>query len=123
MQKIPLNLAKAGMKLAKPIARDNGMVVAAEGLELTDALLERLANMEIERIVVMGNPVDMGGVGLDVLYAKRAERQDHLFRNYEDDKWMQSIKKFIKDFFELKAVQNRPPEDDEQEDQESEEQS
>ena len=61
MQKIPLSLAKAGFVLAKPVLRDNGMVLVAEGTELTEALLARLASMEVASLTVEGAPVDMEG--------------------------------------------------------------
>ncbi|WP_029893343.1 hypothetical protein, partial [Desulfohalovibrio reitneri] len=104
MQKIPLNLAKPGMKLGKPVLRDNNLVVVAQGTELSDSLLMRLENMGIERITVEGNPVDMGGAAGDTAASKRLERLDHLFRGHEGDKWMNQVKKFLTNYFRMKAA-------------------
>lgn len=105
MQKIPLNLVQPGMVLAKPVARPDGMVVAAPGTELTESMLSRFEGMGIEQLVVEGNPVDMEGGGGDTAFDKRIERLDHLFRKHESDKWMNQIKRLIKHFFKMKAAQ------------------
>jgi hypothetical protein len=116
MQKIPLNRAKPGMKLAKPVARDNGTVIMAEGMELTESLLTRLENMKIDKIVVQGQPVDMDHGGADTGFSKRLERLDHLFRHHESDPWMRKIKKFLTRYFQVKiAEQNPEPEEEEEE--------
>jgi len=104
MQKIPIDLAGPGMKLAKPVTKENGMTVMAEGMELTESLIVRLKNMNIERITVQGNPVDMGGVGSGTVYAERLERLDHLFRRYGDDKWMMRVKDRMGQYFRIKAA-------------------
>ncbi|GAB6057048.1 hypothetical protein [Desulfonatronum parangueonense] len=104
MQKIPLNLAREGMKLAKPVLRDNGLVLVAENTELTGSLLERLERMEIAMVTVQGNPVDLGaGAGANP-YSVRAGRLDHLFRKHESDPWMQKNKEHLKNYFQLKAA-------------------
>ncbi len=103
MQKIPVKLAAPGMKLAKPVTRENGMVVLAEGLELTDGIINRLVSMNVERIVVQGNPLDLGDGG-DSSWGKKSERLDHLFRRYNDDKWMFRVKGFFREYFNLKAA-------------------
>jgi hypothetical protein len=103
MQKIPLNLAKPGMKLAKPILRENGLVLVAENSELSEALLERLERMDVTMVTVQGNPVDLGGGGKNP-YANRVERLDHLFRKHGDDPWMVKLQTHLKDYFLLKAA-------------------
>lgn len=60
MQKLPIYLAKPGMILARAVAKDNGMALCAEGTELTAALIERLMQMNVTRLTVMGRPVDTG---------------------------------------------------------------
>ncbi len=101
MQKIPLNLVKPGMILGKPVVRENGVVIMAEGTELTDSLIYRLENMKIDRIVVKGNPVDMGNASAGA--AERIKRMDHLFRMHGDDIWMGKVKGFLKRYFAFKA--------------------
>ena len=60
MQKIPLNLAKPGMRLAKAVLNEKGLVLCGEGVELSDALISRLSNLNINKITVEGHPVDTG---------------------------------------------------------------
>ncbi len=103
MQKIPLNLAKPGMKLAKPILRENGLVLVAENSELSEALLERLERMDVTMVTVQGNPVDLGGGGKNP-YTNRVERLEHLFRKHGDDPWMAKLQTHLKDYFLLKAA-------------------
>ena len=64
MQKIPLMLAKAGMKLSRDVFRGNspiGIPICGKGTELTDALIARLENMDIHTIHVEGHPVWVDG--------------------------------------------------------------
>ena len=103
MQKIPLNLAQAGMVLAKPVTRENGMVLVAEGTELSESVISRLQRMEIPQIVVKGEPLDLDDAG-GASAGKRLERLNHLFRAYEDDPWMQEVKSFFKDYFRSRAA-------------------
>jgi len=104
MQKIPIDLAAPGMKLAKPVTKEGGMTIMAEGMELTDSLISRLDNMKIDRITVQGNPVDMGGAGSGTVYAERVERLDTLFRRYAKDKWMMRVKGRMAQYFQIKAA-------------------
>lgn len=104
MQKIPINLAREGMVLEKAVMRDNGMVLVGQETKLTSALISRLENMDISSIVVKGEPVDMEGVGGSTTYAKRIERLDHLFRQFENDEWMQEVKEFIRGYYRAKAA-------------------
>ncbi|MBI5747997.1 MAG: hypothetical protein HZA00_02650 [Nitrospinae bacterium] len=60
MQKIPLNLAKSGMRLAKAVFNEKGLVLCGEGVELSEALISRLSNLNINKITVEGHPVDTG---------------------------------------------------------------
>ncbi|WP_320174848.1 hypothetical protein [Maridesulfovibrio sp.] len=110
MQKIPVKLAAPGMKLAKPVTRDNGMVVLAEGLELTEGIIQKLESMDVERIVVKGNPVNMGDND-DSSWSKKSERLNHLFRRYSKDKWMFRVKGFFKEYFDLKAAAQKAEEE------------
>lgn len=60
MQKIPLMLAKAGMKLARDIFRGDspvGMPICGKGTELTDSLIARFENMDVQCVHVEGHPV------------------------------------------------------------------
>lgn len=103
MQKIPLNLAKPGMILAKPLLRDNGLVLVAENTKLSETLLQRLERMDIQTITVQGHPVDLGDGG-ETPYAKRLARLDHLFRRHTKDAWMQKVREHIRQYLQLKSA-------------------
>lgn len=60
MQKIPLMLAKAGMTLARDVFRSNspiGIPVCGKDSVLTDNLIARFDNMDVQTIYVEGHPV------------------------------------------------------------------
>jgi len=90
MQKIPIDLATPGMKLAKPVANDRGIVLCGPGSELAEEMITRLSDMGIKRITVQGHPVDTGdsekslGQQTDELHAR--------FRKVEGDPLMRKIK-------------------------------
>lgn len=105
MQKIPIDLAKPGMKLARPVVKDGGITVMAEGMELTEALIDRLDTMKIDKIVVQGNPVDIGEAGGGTAFDERLKRMPHLFRHYKQDKWMSRVRDRMIEYFRFKAAQ------------------
>jgi len=90
MQKIPIDLATPGMKLAKQVANDRGIVLCGPGTELTEEMITRLSDMGAKRITVEGHPVDTGdsekslGQQIDELHAR--------FRKVEGDPLMRKIK-------------------------------
>jgi hypothetical protein len=60
MQKIPLMLAESGMKLARDVFRGDspiGIPICGKGTELTDSLIARLENLDIQTVHVEGHPV------------------------------------------------------------------
>ena len=60
MQKIPLMLAKSGMILARDVFRGEattGIPVCGKGTELTDSLIARFDNMDVQTVYVAGHPV------------------------------------------------------------------
>lgn len=60
MQKVPIELAKPGMVLAKTINNETGMALCGEGTELTDIIIERLKRMNVTHLTLKGHPVDLG---------------------------------------------------------------
>jgi len=58
MQRISIELAAAGMKLAKLVKNKRGMTLCGAGTELTEEIIERLSDMGVKRITVEGHPVD-----------------------------------------------------------------
>ncbi len=111
MQKIPLPLAEPDMVLEKPITRDNGMVLVGPGTVLTEALIERLKNMEIPSIVVQGNPLELDGGGAGTSFGRRGKRLDHLFRHAEDDPFMHDVRMFLGEYFTRKGAVEKMAED------------
>jgi len=99
MQKIPLQLARPEMILAKPVTRENGMVLIAAGTVLTEGLISRLDNMGVELLVVEGETLEMGGGCNEEVLAKKRERLEYLFRNFADDRYMQQVKQLVSDYY------------------------
>jgi 5'(3')-deoxyribonucleotidase len=99
MQKIPLTLAKAGMKLAKPITKANGMPIIAAGVELSDSLISRLDGMGIDKIFVVGD-----AVAASQNPSERVTRLDHLFRRLEADPFQNKVKRYLREYFTIKAA-------------------
>ncbi len=109
MAKVPLSMARPGMVLAKPVFRgDSGMVLVAEGTELTSGILATLERMEVASLVVKG---DVEGLPGAVSIAQRLQRLDHLFRSHEDDPWMEQVKGFLTSHFQenLSGATAAPP--------------
>lgn len=99
MQKIPLTLAKAGMKLAKPITKANGMPIIAAGVELSDSLIARLDGMGIDKVFVVGD-----AVAASQNPSERVTRLDHLFRRLEADPFQNKVKRYLREYFTIKAA-------------------
>jgi hypothetical protein len=99
MQKIPLSLAKPGMKLAKPITKANGMPIIASGVELTESLITKLDGMGIDKVFVIGD-----AVAASQSPSERVTRLDHLFRRLEDDPFMAQVKRHLCEYFTIKAA-------------------
>lgn len=103
MQKIPIDLATPGMKVAKPVANDRGIVLCGPGSELTEEMITRLSDMGIKRITVEGHPVDMGdsekslGQQTDELHVR--------FRKVEGDPLMRKIKNIFLEGLKERANQ------------------
>lgn len=94
MSKIPVSKLVAGMKLAKPVAAKNGMVMLGEGVELTANWIERIQDMGIAYIFVEGPPVQTISKqeALDNLHAR--------FSHVEGKPYMDVIKKIVIDHIE-----------------------
>lgn len=104
MQKIPLNLARAGMFLAKPVTRPDGIAVAAAGSELSESLLDRFDTMGVTHLVVEGEPVKLDGPPGGTSFDKRLERLDFLFRKHTDNVWMAQIRRLMEHYFRMRAA-------------------
>lgn len=103
MQRIPMKFASAGMVLHKPIAREDGMVLAGEGTVLTDSIIDRLKNAEIPSMVVKGRPVPGLESGMDL--RKVQQRLPHLFRKYTNDPLMNTMRNMLHQYLEKAIAQ------------------
>lgn len=99
MQKIPLTLAKPGMKLAKPITKANGMPIIAAGVELTESLIDRLDGMGIDKVFVVGD-----AVAASQNPTERVARLDHLFRRLQEEPFQAKVKRYLREYFTIKAA-------------------
>ena len=53
MPKVLISKLKPGMKLAKPVRNESGMILLGENTELSDSLIERLEKMNIESVSII----------------------------------------------------------------------
>jgi hypothetical protein len=94
-----IKYADATMILDKAVVRPDGMVLAGEGLQLSEALLNRLKDAGIASIVVKGRPLpalDSGDVDLPALLG----RLDHLFRKYRQNTLMWTLRNMIDQYLQ-----------------------
>lgn len=64
MQKIPLQLARAGMVLARAVFRNDspaGNPVCGKDILLTESLISRLETMEVKSVYIKGHPIRQSG--------------------------------------------------------------
>lgn len=55
MAKVSVNNLKAGMKLIKPVVNEAGMVLLGEGTVLTEQMINKIMNMNINAVFVEGS--------------------------------------------------------------------
>ena len=102
MQKIPLNLAKSGMRLAKAVLNEKGLVLCGEGVELNDALISRLSNLNINKITVEGHPVDTGAEEKPL--DEQLQDLEKRFEKVKSDPLMKMIKSIFEKQIRLKKT-------------------
>ena len=90
MQKISLNLAAAGMKLARVVTNKRGMVLYGTGAVLTKEIIGRLSDIGVEQIAVEGHPLDTGDTGKNL--SQQIEDLHARFKYVEGDPLMSKIK-------------------------------
>lgn len=93
MQKVPIDLVKPGMILAKPVINEKGMPLCAEGTELNANLIERLKKMNIGTVTLKGHPVDFGVD--EKTTEEKMQELDARFIKVEDDPIMDKLKEAI----------------------------
>jgi len=94
MPKIALDKIQPGMKLAKPVTNQNGLVILAENTELTVTLIEKI------------NDLDIGGVYIKGITQPDIPKEEMLtglnrrFKNVENEPYMDVIKQILKEHIE-----------------------
>ncbi len=94
MPKVPVEQLKPGMKLARPLLNASGMVLMAEGTELTDSRISKIENMGVDSVFIDG-PTQQAKPRDEVLAAL-----DKRFRPVESKPHMALIKKAVKEHIE-----------------------
>ncbi|MDI6729612.1 MAG: hypothetical protein QMD44_11920 [Thermodesulfovibrionales bacterium] len=82
MPKVTVNNLKPGMKLSKPVVNEAGMILLGEGTEITNALIERLQNMNVSSVFVEGaskpqKPKEEAMAEIDARF-KKTENEPHM---------------------------------------------
>jgi hypothetical protein len=54
LAKVPLDKLMPGMTLSKPVMNKNGMVMLGQGTELTESLIQKIADLDIGSAYVHG---------------------------------------------------------------------
>lgn len=87
MRIVPISLCRPGMKLAKKIYSDDGIVLLAEGVELTPGMIRRLSNSAIHFLYI--DDARTEGIVIPDLLSEETQRQSMqairmAFREYVD---------------------------------------
>ncbi|MBW2330748.1 MAG: hypothetical protein JRF30_07450 [Deltaproteobacteria bacterium] len=90
MQRIPINLAMPGMKLATAVTNERGMALCGPGTELSKEMIGRLSDMGIKRITVDGHPVDTGHAEKSL--SQQIDELHARFRKVEGNPLMKRVK-------------------------------
>jgi L-fucose isomerase-like protein len=90
MPKVSVSKLEVGMKIAKPVAAKNGMVILGEGAEITANRIERIQDMDITHVFVEGLPVQEEA--LDNLHTR--------FSHVEGKPYMDMIQEIVKGHIE-----------------------
>jgi hypothetical protein len=97
MKRIPLEQAKPGMVLAKPVVNSAGMIVVAAGMALDESLLTHLERMGTAVVYVEGAAGDGEIKSLEDL-----ERElDARFRKLDEEPQLSRIRQAIRRHLQL----------------------
>ncbi len=98
MQTIPFSLAAPGMELAREIKNPespDGPPMCGKGMVLTDALIARLGQKNVQAITVVGRPVKMAG---EKTLDEMLHQLDLRFRRVAKDPLMIKLKEMYRDY-------------------------
>jgi hypothetical protein len=82
------------MKLSKPVTNEAGMILLGEGTELTNALITRLENMNVQSVHVEG--ASMPAKPKEEMLAELDAR----FKKTENEPYMATLKKLFREHIE-----------------------
>ncbi|MBF0558142.1 MAG: hypothetical protein HQL08_05130 [Nitrospirae bacterium] len=94
MKRVLIDRLKPGMKLAKPVVNDAGMILIGEGTLLTGTHINRLENMSISSVFVEGTS------GPAKTKEELIAELDARFRKTEDEPYMSTLKRIMKEVIE-----------------------
>jgi hypothetical protein len=94
MPRIALDKLKQGMKLAKPVTNQNGLVMLAEDTELTTTLIDKITDMGIAGVYIKG--MTQPDLPKEEMLADLNQR----FKNVENEPYMAMIKQVLKEHIE-----------------------
>ncbi len=90
MRKVPLKLAVAGMKLAKPVINESGVILCDAGVVLKEQVIAQLSEVGVELITVEGEPRD--AVGAEKSLDQQVADLQARFSRVQKDPLMNKIK-------------------------------
>jgi len=94
MPRLTIDTLQPGMILSKPVTNANGVVMLAEGTELTASLIDKIDGMDIDAVFVKG----ASGSGPTI--EQLLEELDRRFRKVEKAPYMDIIKKAVREHLE-----------------------
>jgi len=94
VQQILTAMAAEGMVLAKDIETPEGRVLCGKGTVLTDIVIARLNNMDIQHITVDGHPIPVEG---EKSLAEEVADLDRRFSRVTDIKPLMYLKKRLRE--------------------------
>jgi len=94
MPRITLDKLKPGMKLAKPVTNQNGLVMLAEDTDLTTALIEKISDLDITGVYIKGMTQP------DMPKEEMLSSLDQRFKHVENEPYMDVIKQVLQEQIE-----------------------
>ncbi len=96
MQKIPIFLAKPGMRLASEVKDGQGRVLCASGVDLDQELIERFKRLGVKFIRVNGRPIQFPW---DRPLEEELKLLEERFAHVKEDKVLQMLKDVIRNYW------------------------
>jgi len=92
MQRIKIDEAREGMKLAKPVMSEQGTVLCREGTDLSEGMIEVLKKRGVIKLRVEGHPVERPD---EVPLEKRLEGVRLRFSKAEESLYAMKLRNII----------------------------